>query len=126
MDSEAFVGVLNAFRDSGERNQAREPGKRETKTPPLSYYPAATCKCTSSRRGKEELSVTVYPLAGDDDDTFEVAIFSNPSRRRSGSQFLRFSKQSSSYYQKLVFIIIISVLEPIFLYLGLGFLTSLP
>ena len=90
---------------SGTRGgkEIREEGNEGT---PLSNYPA-TCKCTSSRSEKEvadsgELSVTADPLAGDDDDKFELATFPNQSVRRLVHLSQIFSKQSSSYFQQLV------------------------
>ena len=66
VDLDVFVGVRrrfvevrvvveyrnNSFGDSGQRKRAREYEKREAKASPLSNYPS-TCKCTSSRSGKE-------------------------------------------------------------------------
>ena len=59
--------------------------------PPSNY--AATFKCTSSRSGKEvadseKLSVTADPVAGGDNDKFELATFSSPRVRRSGTPLL--------------------------------------
>ena len=71
-----------------------ESGKRETRAPPLSNY-ASICKCTICRSGKEvadseELSVTANPLAGEYNYIFELATFSSPRVRRSGTPTLHF------------------------------------
>ena len=81
-------------RDNKQENQKR----RKRSHPPLNNYPA-TCKCTSSRIGKEvtnseELSVIADPLAGGENQKTHLGLC---------HLSYSFSKQSYSCYRQLVF-----------------------